>query len=71
MILVWIALFLAVFIATMLFLGYAGMYLVNYLFAPSFLLAVFGVTHLTFWRAFWLAFLCGMLFKSFSFKVKQ
>ena len=47
-----------------LLMGYPTMWIVNYLFASSFLVKVFGVAKLTFWRAFWLNWLAGTLFKS-------
>ena len=40
------------------------MLIVNYLFTSAVLLSVFGIPALTFWKAFWLTFLCGFLFKS-------
>ena len=47
-----------------LLLAFPTMWLVNYLIAPSALTAVFGISALTFWKAFWLNFLAGILFKS-------
>lgn len=44
--------------------AYPTMLLVNYLITPTVLLTVFGISALTFWKAFWLNFLCGILFKS-------
>lgn len=41
------------------------MLIVNYVFSDAALVAVFGGP-LTFWKAFWLNFLCGILFKSSS-----
>jgi hypothetical protein len=38
-------------------------WLINYMFTPTFLLAVFGVAKFTFWRAYSLMFLCNLLFK--------
>jgi len=46
------------------------MLIVNYLFAPAVLTAVFGVSQLTFWKAFWLAILTGLLFKSSNTSTK-
>jgi hypothetical protein len=46
------------------------MWLVNYLVTPSALIAVFGLPALTFWKAFWLNFLCATLFNSASVKTK-
>lgn len=40
------------------------MWIVNYLFTPTLLTSVFGTSQIGFWQAFWLAFLCGCLFKS-------
>ena len=40
------------------------MLIVNYLFTSTVLLAVFGIPALTFWKAFWLNWLCGILFKA-------
>lgn len=40
------------------------MWLTNYLFTPTLLLAVFGIAKLTFWKAFWLLFFAGFIFKS-------
>jgi hypothetical protein len=42
------------------------MWLVNYLFTPNVILSIFGVTALTFWKAYWLSLLCSLLFKSVS-----
>jgi hypothetical protein len=39
------------------------MLLVNYVFSPTALIAVFGGP-IGYWKAFWLIFLCGLLFKS-------
>jgi len=44
--------------------GYPVKWLMNWLLAPSFLLWVFGVSKLSFWKAYGLALLCGLLFKS-------
>jgi hypothetical protein len=46
--------------------AFPTMWMVNYLFAPSALIAVFGHAHLTFWNALWLNVLCGLLFKGSS-----
>jgi hypothetical protein len=45
-------------------MAFPMMWLMNYLFASSFLQFVFGVTQFTFWKAFWLNFLCGILIRS-------
>ena len=47
-----------------LLMGYPVMWLMNYLFAPAALTAVFGIAKMTFWKAFWLNVLCGLLFKT-------
>jgi len=45
-------------------LAYPVKWIINYLFTPGVLLALFGVAKMTFWRAFWLSYLCSVLFKS-------
>jgi len=45
-----------------LILNYPLMWAVNYLFASSFLLAVFGVAELTFWKTYVLSVVLGWLF---------
>jgi hypothetical protein len=45
-------------------MAYPVKWLVNYLFTPGVLMAVFGVTKFSIWRALWLSVLCGLLFKS-------
>ena len=54
-----------------LLLAFPTMWLVNYLIAPSALTAVFGISALTFWKAFWLNFLAGILFKSSNINYKE
>ena len=54
-----------------LLLAFPTMWLVNYLIAPSALTAVFGISALTFWKAFWLNFLAGILFKSSNTNYKE
>jgi hypothetical protein len=49
-----------------LLMGYPTMWLMNYLFAPTALQAVFGIAQMTFWKAFWLNILAGILIKSTS-----
>ena len=44
--------------------AYPTMWLINYLFAPSALVTVFGTTSIGFWKAFWLNFFFGIAFKS-------
>ncbi len=60
------ALFLLFILFIGLLIGFPVKWMANYLFTPEALTAVFGVAKLTFWRAFWLAFLCSSLFKSSS-----
>jgi len=47
-----------------LLLGWPTMWLLNYLFNPSLLTAVFGISQITFWKAFWFNILIGLLFRS-------
>lgn len=47
-----------------LVMAFPTMWIINYLCAPSFLEMVFGVSSLTFWKAFWLNVIAGILFKS-------
>ena len=61
-------LFLVFMVLVGLLTGFPIKWMVNYLFTPATLTALFGVAQLTFWKAFWLAFLCLALFKSSSFK---
>ena len=42
------------------------MWLWNYLFASQVTMTLFGTAKLAFWKAFWLNFLAGALFKSSS-----
>ena len=42
------------------------MWAINYVFTSSVLLALFGISKLTFWKTFVLAFLLGSLFKGTS-----
>lgn len=49
-----------------LLLAYPTLWVVNYLITPGILIKIFGIPALTFWKAFWLNFLCGSLFKSTS-----
>ena len=57
-------LFLVFMVFIGLLIGFPVKWMVNYLFTPATLTALFGVAQLTFWKAFWLAFLCSALFKS-------
>ena len=43
---------------------YPFVLLMNYLFAPSFLLSVFGVAKIGFWRTFLLSIFTAFFFKS-------
>ena len=56
--------FAAIVFVVALVLAYPTMWLVNYLFAPSALVAVFGTAAIGFWKAFWLNFFFGVAFKS-------
>ena len=47
-----------------LVIGLPVMWIVNYLFTQQVLMAVFGIPQLTFWKAFWIANLTGLLFQS-------
>lgn len=47
-------------------MAYPVMWMCNYLFAPSALQAVFGVSRMDFWKALELSVLCSLLFKSSS-----
>lgn len=47
-----------------LLMAYPTMWVVNALFAPSFLTFVFGTSQIGFWQAVYLNFICGWLFKS-------
>ena len=44
--------------------AYPTKWIVNYLFTSSVIASLFGVAQLTFWKAFWLNWLCAVLFKS-------
>ena len=61
-----LALFLVVLVALGLLLGYPVMWMMNYLFAPGALMAVFGIPQMTFWKAFWFGVVVGALVKSIS-----
>jgi hypothetical protein len=47
-----------------LVVGYPIMWMMNYVFPSTVLLAVFGVSGFTFWKAFWLYTLCNWSLKS-------
>lgn len=38
--------------------------IIDYLFTPAFLFKIFGIYAFTYWKSFWLQWLCGLLFKS-------
>jgi uncharacterized membrane protein YjjP (DUF1212 family) len=65
-----VVLFLVILVVVGLLVGYPAKWIINYLFAPSALQAVFGVARITFWQAFWLNILCGILFKASASSVK-
>ena len=52
---------LLIFVAIVLLFTFSLMWLMNYVFAPSFLLAVFGATQLTFWKTFAFSVVVGWL----------
>ena len=56
--------FMVIVVGLAMLLAYPTMWLVNYLFAPSALMAVFGSATIGFWKAFWLNFFFGVAFKS-------
>jgi len=43
--------------------AYPTKLIVNYLFTPQTLIALFGVAKLNFWKALWLNAICASLFK--------
>lgn len=59
-----IALGVGLLVGLCLLAGYPTMWIVNYLITPTLLTTVFGISALTFWKAFWLNFLASILFKS-------
>jgi len=65
-----VLLFLAAIVAICFLAAYPTLWLVNYLITPQVLVAMFGIPALTFWKAFWLNFLCSALFKSSSYNNK-
>jgi hypothetical protein len=56
--------FLVILTVVALLIALPTLLIVNYLFTSAVLLAVFGIPALTFWKAFWLTVLSGILFKS-------
>lgn len=52
-------------------LAWPTLWLMNYMFTSTALYTLFGVTKLTFWKAFWLNFLVGILFKSSNTTTKE
>lgn len=59
----WFALVILVIAAV---LAFPIMWLVNYLFTPTLLSAIFGTAQIDFWQALCLSLLCASLFKSRS-----
>jgi hypothetical protein len=53
---------LAMYIAIGLLITYPLMWAINYTFAPGALIALFGVSQLTFWKTFTLSVVTGWLF---------
>ena len=49
-----------------LLFAFPTMWLWNYLFVSQVTLTLFGTAKLAFWKAFWLNFLAGVLFKGSS-----
>jgi hypothetical protein len=49
-----------------LLMGFPVMWMTNYLFSSAFLQSVFGTNQISFWQAFWLTWLCSVLFKNTS-----
>lgn len=62
---------IVVVVLAVVLMAFITMWLVNYLFAPSFLLTVFGLSQITLWKAFCLNFLCGILFKNISINTSK
>lgn len=60
--------FIAVFAVVMAF---PTMWIMNYLFTDSALVAVFGAPDIGFWKALWLNFFFGIAFKSSSSSSKK
>lgn len=54
---------LAVLAGIVLLLTFPLMWAINYVFTASVLLALFGVSQITFWKTFVLSFATGVLFK--------
>jgi hypothetical protein len=63
---VWIPVFIGTVVALSLLLTLPVYWIVNSLFQPAVLIALFGVSHLTIWQALWLNILCTLLFKGSS-----
>lgn len=49
-----------------LLLTYPEMWLINYVFSPTFLLFVFGVAKLTFWRTYVTMITLGLIFRGIN-----
>lgn len=54
-----------------LLFAFPTMWLVNYLFTTVVIKSLFGISVLTFWKAFWLNFLCAALFKSANYSTDK
>lgn len=61
-----VVLLIGLIIGLSLLAAWPTMLLINYLIVPSLLIKIFGIPSLTFWKAFWLNFLTGILFRSSS-----
>ena len=47
-------------------MAYPTKWVVNYLFTSGTIMSLFGIAQLTVWKALWLNFICGTLFKASS-----
>lgn len=61
---------IAMIVGLSLLLTYPVMWAINYTFAPSFLVYVFGAAKLTFWKTFVLELVTSSLFKSYNYNSK-
>ena len=66
-----ICLVVAFIVGLSLLMALPMMWLVNYLFSPSALLAVFGMAKIGFWKAFWLNFFLGWFVRASSCKCSK
>lgn len=62
---------IATFLIIGVLMGYPTKWVVNYLFAPSLLVAIFGVSKLSIWQAIALNFASACLFKSTNWTGKK